>query len=50
MPVLAFLIAGTLIGQDAKVTPLISKDLAECRGKEGLMIKVVYPPGASAQC
>ena len=47
MPVLSFLIAGTLIGQDAMVTPLISKDLAECPGKEGLMITVVYPPGAS---
>jgi quercetin dioxygenase-like cupin family protein len=47
MPVLAFLIAGTLIAQDAKVTPLMSKDLAECPGKEGLMITVVYPPGAS---
>jgi quercetin dioxygenase-like cupin family protein len=47
MPVLAFFIAGALIGQDAKVTPLISKDLAECPGKEGLMITVVYPPGAS---
>jgi quercetin dioxygenase-like cupin family protein len=43
----AFLIAGTLIAQDAKVTPLLSKDLAECPGKEGLMITVVYPPGAS---
>jgi quercetin dioxygenase-like cupin family protein len=47
MPVLAFLIAGTLIAQDAKVTPIMSKDLAECPGKEGLMITVVYPPGAS---
>jgi quercetin dioxygenase-like cupin family protein len=47
MPVLAFLIAGTLIAQDAKVTPLMSKDLAEFPGKEGLMIAVVYPPGAS---
>jgi quercetin dioxygenase-like cupin family protein len=43
----AFLIASTLIAQDAKVTPLMSKDLAECPGKEGLMITVVYPPGAS---
>ena len=33
--------------QDAKVTPLMSKDLAEFPGKEGLMITVVYPPGAS---
>ena len=47
IPVLAFLIASTLIAQDAKVTPLMSKDLAECPGKEGLMITVVYPPGAS---
>lgn len=37
----------TLMAQDAKVTPLISKDLAEFPGKEGLMITVVYPPGAS---
>ena len=44
---LAFLIAGTLIAQDAKVTPLMSKDLPEFPGKEGLMITVVYPPGAS---
>src|SRR5499427_3732998 len=47
MPVLAFVIAGTLIAQDAQVTPLMSKDLAEYPGKEGLMITVVYPPGAS---
>jgi quercetin dioxygenase-like cupin family protein len=47
MLVLAFLIASTLIAQDAKVTPIMSKDLAECPGKEGLMITVVYPPGAS---
>src|SRR5215467_12158899 len=47
MSVLAFLIASTLIAQDAKVAPLMSKDLAEFPGKEGLMITVVYPPGAS---
>ena len=47
MSVLAFLIASTLIAQDAQVTPLMSKDLAEFPGKEGLMITVVYPPGAS---
>ena len=44
---LASLIASTLIAQDAQVTPLMSKDLAEFPGKEGLMITVVYPPGAS---
>jgi quercetin dioxygenase-like cupin family protein len=43
----AFLFAGTLLAQDAQVTPLMSKDLPECPGKEGLMITVVYPPGAS---
>jgi len=43
----AFLIAGALFAQDAQVTQLMSKDLPECPGKEGLMITVVYPPGAS---
>ena len=43
----AFLMAGALIAQDAQVTPLMSKDLADLPGKEGLMITVVYPPGAS---
>ena len=44
---LAFLIAGTLFAQEAKVTPLMSKDLADFAGKEGVMITVVYPPGSS---
>ena len=47
MLLLASLIASTLIAQDAHVTPLMSKDLADFPGKEGLMINVVYPPGAS---
>src|SRR5882672_11426163 len=47
MLLLASLIAGTLIAQDAQVTPLMSKDLADSPGKEGLMITVVYPPGSS---
>jgi quercetin dioxygenase-like cupin family protein len=47
IPVLAFLLASTVIAQDAQVTPLMSKDLPECPGKEGLMITVTYPPGAS---
>ena len=47
MLVPAFLIAGTLFAQDAQVTPLMSKDLPDFPGKEGLMITVVYPPGAS---
>ena len=47
MMLLASLIASTLIAQDAQVTPLMSKDLADFPGKEGLMISVVYPPGSS---
>lgn len=35
------------MAQEAKVTPLMSKDLAEFPGKEGLMIAVDYPPGCS---
>ncbi len=31
---------------EAKVAPLMSKDLADLPGKEGLMITVDYPPGA----
>ena len=41
------LMSGTLMAQQAKVTPLMSKDLADFHGKEGLMITVEYPPGAS---
>jgi quercetin dioxygenase-like cupin family protein len=33
--------------QDAKVTPLFTKDLVDLPGKEGMMITVEYPPGAS---
>ena len=45
--VLAFFLTSALMAQEAKVTPLMSKDLPEFPGKEGLMISVVYPPGAS---
>jgi len=40
------LISGTLVGQEAKVTELLSKDLTEFPGKEALMITVEYPPGS----
>jgi len=33
--------------KETQVTPLLSKDLKESRGKEGLMIMVEYPPGSS---
>jgi quercetin dioxygenase-like cupin family protein len=46
--ILLCLISGPLMAQqDAKVTPLMSKDLPELPGKQGLMISVEYPPGAS---
>jgi len=45
--VLLSLITGTLMAQEAKVTSLMSKDLKDFPGKEGLMIAVEYPPGAS---
>src|SRR5881628_2357133 len=44
--VLACLMSGTLVAQEAKVTELMSKDLTEFPGKEGLMITVEYPPGS----
>ena len=53
--VLLSLITGTLMAQEAKVTSLMSKDLKDFPGKEGLMITVEYPPGGyrpytSSQC
>ena len=44
---LACLMSGALVAQEAKVTQLMSKDLTEFPGKEGLMITVEYPPGSS---
>ena len=44
---LAWLNSIPLLSQDAKVTQLFSKDLPDFPGKEGLMIAVEYPPGAS---
>ena len=43
--VLACLTSGTLVAQEAKVTQLLSKDLKNLPGKEGLMVIVEYPPG-----
>ena len=44
---LACLMSSTLVAQEAKVSELMSKDLANLPGKEGLMISVEYPPGSS---
>jgi quercetin dioxygenase-like cupin family protein len=46
--VISILLTGTLVAQDAKVTPLLSKDLTGIPGKEALMITVEYAPGATA--
>ena len=43
---LACLVALPLETKEAKVTPLLSKDLTEFPGKEGVMIVVEYPPGS----
>jgi quercetin dioxygenase-like cupin family protein len=44
---LAGLASVAMGANEAKVTPLLSKDLPDFPGKEALMITVVYPPGAS---
>jgi len=44
---LVCLMSVTLEPKDAKVTPLLSKDLTDFPGKEGLMVMVEYPPGSS---
>ena len=41
------LAGGVLSAQEPTTTSLLSKDLADIRGKELLMITVEYPPGAS---
>src|SRR5690349_15637834 len=45
--VLVCFMSTTLVAQEARVTQLMSKDLTECPGKEGVMITVEYPPGHS---
>ena len=42
------LAAGTAAAQEPKVTPLMSKDLAESPGREALMITVEHAPGGSS--
>jgi quercetin dioxygenase-like cupin family protein len=46
--VLLCLMTGTAMAQEPKVTPLMSKDLAEYPGKEVLMITVEHVPGGSS--
>jgi quercetin dioxygenase-like cupin family protein len=42
---LACLMSSALLAQEAKVTELFSKDMANIPGKEGVMMIVDYPPG-----
>ena len=44
---LASLATGALLGQESKVTRILSKDLPDIPNKEGLMLTVEYPPGGS---
>jgi quercetin dioxygenase-like cupin family protein len=46
--VLLCLMTGTAMAQEPKVTPLMSKDLADYPGKEVLMITVEHVPGGSS--
>src|SRR5437016_3245098 len=45
--VLAFLATGALVAHEPKLTQVLSKDLTDIPGKEGLMLTVEYPPGGS---
>jgi quercetin dioxygenase-like cupin family protein len=47
MVVLISLMAGPLMAQEPEVTPLMSKDLTDFPGKEGLVMTVEYAPGGS---
>ena len=42
------LLAVSAFAEEAKVTPLTSRELKEFPGKEGLMILVEYPPGSQS--
>jgi quercetin dioxygenase-like cupin family protein len=42
------LAAGAAAADDAKVTPLLTKDLADLAGKEATMLTVEYAPGGAS--
>jgi len=44
--VVTCLMSSALLAQEAKLTDLMSKDLPNLPGKEGLMFIVDYPPGS----
>jgi quercetin dioxygenase-like cupin family protein len=45
--VLTCAVSGTALAEDARVTPLMSKDLSEFPGKEASMLIVEYRPGGT---
>jgi quercetin dioxygenase-like cupin family protein len=45
--VFSIVLTASLMAQEARVTPLLSKDLTGVPGKEALMITVDYVPGAT---
>lgn len=47
MLVLLLLITGTVMAQEPKVTPIMSKDLTDIPGREVLIITVEYEPGGA---
>jgi quercetin dioxygenase-like cupin family protein len=48
LAILLCLVAGPLLAaEEAKVAEVMSKDLKDYPGKEGLMLKVEYPPGGA---
>lgn len=44
---MTFFMATTLVAQEAKVAELMSKDLKDFPGKQGLMLMIEYPPGST---
>jgi quercetin dioxygenase-like cupin family protein len=42
------LMTGSLVAQNANVTPLLTKDMPDVAGKEASMVIVSYPPGGSS--
>jgi quercetin dioxygenase-like cupin family protein len=45
---IAMCLAAAAAAQDAKVTPLMTQELAGIAGKEATMVTVEYPPGRSS--
>ena len=46
--IVSCLVAAAAAAQEAKVTPLMTKELSGTAGKEGTMVTVEYAPGASS--